>query len=98
MGADRDDGVTDTVQTPTDSGKTVDAGAATCECCASADSATTPVAQSPPAGAAEEPSQFTLTKCDSLEASAQAAWTAYSEAVGGKAFNGDPLPTWEAMV
>lgn len=25
------------------------------------------------------------------------AWEAYAAAVGGKAFNGDPLPTWEAM-
>jgi hypothetical protein len=25
------------------------------------------------------------------------AWDTYSKAVGGKAFNGDPLPTWDAM-
>lgn len=25
------------------------------------------------------------------------AWDTYSKAVGGKAFNGDPLPTWEDM-
>lgn len=25
------------------------------------------------------------------------AWNTYSKAVGGKAFNGDPLPTWDAM-
>lgn len=28
---------------------------------------------------------------------AEAAYTAYREAVGGKAFNGDPLPTWTQM-
>lgn len=27
----------------------------------------------------------------------KAAWDAYAKAVGGKAFNGDVLPTWEAM-
>lgn len=96
MGKDMDDGL-DEVPAATDSAKSVDAGTPTCDCCASADSATSPV-QVAPAGAAEEPSQITLTKCDSLEASAQAAWTAYSSAVGGKAFNGDPLPTWEVMV
>lgn len=25
------------------------------------------------------------------------AWDTYSKAVGGKAFNGDPLPSWDAM-
>jgi hypothetical protein len=25
------------------------------------------------------------------------AWDTYSKAVGGKAFNGDPLPTWDVM-
>lgn len=29
------------------------------------------------------------------ESAARAAYTAYCEAVGGVAFNGDPLPTWE---
>lgn len=29
---------------------------------------------------------------------AQIAWDSYSQAVGGKAFNGDSLPTWEEMV
>jgi hypothetical protein len=27
----------------------------------------------------------------------QIAWDTYSKAVGGKAFNGDPLPTWAVM-
>lgn len=27
----------------------------------------------------------------------QIAWDTYSKAVGGKAFSGDPLPTWETM-
>lgn len=31
------------------------------------------------------------------EALATLAWDTYSAAVGGKAFNGAPLPTWEAM-
>lgn len=25
------------------------------------------------------------------------AWDTYKDTVGGKAFNGDPLPTWEEM-
>jgi hypothetical protein len=28
---------------------------------------------------------------------ARIAWDTYSKAVGGKAFNGDPLPTWDVM-
>ena len=35
---------------------------------------------------------------DVLEITAQAAWAAYCEAVGGKAFNGDSLPAWSVMV
>lgn len=27
----------------------------------------------------------------------KAAWEAYRESVGGKSFNGEPLPTWEEM-
>lgn len=27
----------------------------------------------------------------------QAAWDAYSQSVGGKAYNGDPLPSWGVM-
>lgn len=27
----------------------------------------------------------------------KASWSAYRETVGGKAFNGDPLPDWETM-
>ena len=34
---------------------------------------------------------------DSLISHAGAAYTAYCESVGGKAFNGDLLPTWEFM-
>lgn len=35
--------------------------------------------------------------CDDEETMAMAGelYTAYAKAVGGKAFNGDPLPTWE---
>lgn len=29
---------------------------------------------------------------------AQLAWDAYSEAVGGKSWNNDPLPPWDEMV
>lgn len=29
------------------------------------------------------------------EIAAEIAYTTYCEAVGGKAFNGDPLPSWE---
>jgi len=32
-----------------------------------------------------------------LDRMAAAAWTAYSEAVGGKSVNGDDLPTWEQL-
>ena len=34
---------------------------------------------------------------DSLVAHAGAAYNAYCDAVGGKSFKGDDLPTWEAM-
>lgn len=32
---------------------------------------------------------------DKIETTTNAAYTAYCEAVGGKAYNGDTLPTWE---
>lgn len=32
-----------------------------------------------------------------LELYAAAAYAAYSESVGGKAYNGDPLPKWDAL-
>jgi hypothetical protein len=39
-----------------------------------------------------------LTLSDSTLELGGVAYTAYAAAVGGKAFNGDPLPTWKAMV
>lgn len=35
--------------------------------------------------------------CSTLESAAGRAYTAYCAAVGGKAFNGDPLPDWETF-
>ncbi len=34
-------------------------------------------------------------KIDNIKRIAKAAYTSYCKNVGGKAFNGDPLPTWE---
>ena len=31
------------------------------------------------------------------EINAEIAWDTYKESVGGKAFNGDPLPTWQEV-
>ena len=31
------------------------------------------------------------------EINAEIAWNTYKKSVGGKAFNGDPLPTWEQV-
>lgn len=31
---------------------------------------------------------------EAMEQAAEEAWTAYRNAVGGKALNGEPLPTW----
>jgi hypothetical protein len=59
---------------------------------------TTPSPRSATATTAEEPSQITLTKCDTLEVTARAAWDAYSMVVGGKTYGGDPMPTWDALV
>lgn len=35
---------------------------------------------------------------DFKEEISKLAWETYKKAVGGKAFNGDPLPGWEEMV
>lgn len=32
-----------------------------------------------------------------LDQLAALAYTAYAEAVGGRAYNGDPLPAWDAL-
>jgi hypothetical protein len=93
MGAAKEDGL-DEMPAVKDN---VDAAATTCKCCASEESATTPVPEAP-AETCEKPSQVELMDGATLEASARAAWTVYRQTVGGKAFNGDPLPTWEAMV
>lgn len=37
-----------------------------------------------------------MTKTDH-EAIVFVAWDAYKKAVGGRAFNGDPLPDWDEM-
>lgn len=34
---------------------------------------------------------------DLVDHAAKVAWDAYKEAVGGKTYNGDPMPTWEEL-
>ena len=34
---------------------------------------------------------------DKTEVNAQIAWDTYKKSVGGKSFNGDPLPGWDEV-
>lgn len=47
-----------------------------------------------------EQTQETASSVDStvfVDHAAKVGWDAYKEAVGGKTYNGDPMPTWEEL-